>query len=132
PSHAFNENWAYCGLAEVFNGSMSFVYLRDSQTIVRTRVSDGVTEPVATFANLANVASITVSLPFNRWYFHHQGYSQFGDRYQEIGFADAAFVSSAVPVAPSIVRQPESQAIAASGSAFLRVVAKGTGPLLYQ
>ncbi|PYJ02943.1 MAG: hypothetical protein DME25_14340, partial [Verrucomicrobia bacterium] len=70
-------NWAYWGVAEFFSGSIWLVYVRDYQTIVRRRVPDGATLAVATFNSLSQMASITLSLPFNRWYFHHPYSSQF-------------------------------------------------------
>lgn len=132
PQRNYAENWAYWGVAEWSGDSIWLDYVRDYQTIVRTRVSDGLTEPVAVFENLSDMASFTVSLPYNRWYFHHQFTSQFSTFYETTGFADAAFVSSAPPLAPSIVKQPEDQTVAASGGVVLRTVARGTGPLQYQ
>src|SRR5207247_3263194 len=74
--HAYSENWAYWGVAEYFNDATWMVYVRDPQTIVRTRVPDGLTIPVGTFGNLSDMASVTVSPVLNRRYFHHQGGSQ--------------------------------------------------------
>jgi hypothetical protein len=131
--HAYSENWAFWGVAEFFDGAIWMMYVRDSLTIVRTRVSDGRTETVASFANLGTMSSITVSPLFNRWYFHYTGYSQFSDLlYQGLGFADAAFISSAAPIGPTIVKQPADQTVVAQGSVSLRAGARGTGPLYYQ
>ena len=49
PQHQYSESWAYWGVAEYFNNAHWVVYVRDSQTIVRTRVPDGLTETVAVF-----------------------------------------------------------------------------------
>ena len=78
------------------------------------------------------MASITVSLPLNRWYFHYQYSAQFGQFSEAIGYANATFVSSLPPTAPSIVDRPADQTIVASGTAVFNAGAKGTHPLHYQ
>ena len=39
------------------------------------------------------MASFTVSLSRNRWYFHYEGSGQFGGTSETLGYADAAFNS---------------------------------------
>jgi hypothetical protein len=131
PIHQYSDTWAYWGVAEFTNSALWLVYVRDSQSIVRTRVPDGLTSPVRTFDSLSDMACITVSLPFNRWYFHHQYQSQFSSFYLTMGFADATFVSSLPPLAPEIVRQPLNESAAAGATVDFKVVARGTG-LRYQ
>jgi hypothetical protein len=46
---------------------------------------------VGDFINLSDMSSITVSLSRNRWYFHHEGSSQFGGTSETLGYCDAAF-----------------------------------------
>jgi hypothetical protein len=97
------ENWAHWGVAE-FDGTNYFaVYAEDwdtspagypSESVLRTRLSDGVTTTVATFAapGLSEMCSLTVSPSRNRWYFHFEGTSLLrsgGD--ESIGFCDATF-----------------------------------------
>ena len=89
------ENWAYWGVTEHFGGDDYLTYVQnDGQTIVRTRVSDGVTTPVASFpGGLSDMCSFTASLDTDRWYFHYEGFSgafNFGSD-ENIGFADAEF-----------------------------------------
>jgi hypothetical protein len=132
PQHLYAGIGAYWGVAEFFGGSIWLVYVRDNQSIARTRVPDGLTQTVATFDSLADMPTIIVSRPFNRWYFHHQYSSQFSSFYQTIGFADAAFVSSAPPIAPAILKPPASQTIGVSGTVVFKVTTRGTGPLRYQ
>ena len=84
------------------------------------------------FDYLADMPTITVSLPMNRWYFHHRSSSQFSPFYETMGFADAAFVSSAAATAPSIVKPPTNQSIGTGGTVAFNVAARGTGPLGYQ
>src|SRR5262249_7618180 len=89
--HSSCENWAYWGVAEFFNGSAYLVYVRDSQTIARTRVPDGVTTGLAGFSDLGDMCSFTVSLPRQRWYYHFEGSSQFGGDTDSLGYAAASF-----------------------------------------
>jgi uncharacterized repeat protein (TIGR01451 family) len=89
--HQFTESWAYWGVAENFDGHIYLDRVRDSQTIVRTRVPDQLTTNLATFNNLSDMASFTVSIPRRRWYFHHEGSSQFGGTSETLGYANATF-----------------------------------------
>ncbi|MDB6035740.1 MAG: hypothetical protein JWM16_6078 [Verrucomicrobiales bacterium] len=90
-SHASSESWAYWGVAENFGGSLNLVYVRNSTTISRTHVPDGATTTLATFSRLSDMASFTVALYTNRWYFHHEGSSQFGGVSETLGYAAATF-----------------------------------------
>jgi alpha-tubulin suppressor-like RCC1 family protein len=76
------------------------------------------------------MASFTVSVAQNRWYFHHESSSQFGAFSESLGYADATFVSA--PVAPTIAVQPTAVSVIAGESALFSVSASGTGPLSYQ
>jgi hypothetical protein len=91
PAHSRTENWAYWGVAEYFSNVLHFVYVRDANSIVRTRVSDGTTTTLTSFANLSDMAGFTVSVPRDRWYFHHEYGSQFGGSAETLGFATARF-----------------------------------------
>ena len=91
PSHQFSESWAYWGVAENFTGNTYLVSVQNSTTISRTRVPDGLTTTLASFSNLSDMASITVSIPRNRWYFHHEGTSQFRSGDETLGYAEATF-----------------------------------------
>src|SRR5439155_5432258 len=123
--HAFRENWAYWGVAEYFNGLPWMVYVRDPQSIVRTRLSDGLTVPAATFANLSDMASFTVAPLLNRWYFHHQGTSQFRSGRETVGYADAILALANQPQAPAIAGQPRSRVVREGRNAQFEVVALG-------
>jgi hypothetical protein len=85
------ESWAYWGVVEFFGGSLHLTYVRDVRTVVRTRVPDGVTTTVATFANLSDMCSFTASPLRGRWYWHHEGNSQFRSGDESLGFCEAAF-----------------------------------------
>jgi uncharacterized repeat protein (TIGR01451 family) len=94
PPHATTESWAYWGVAEHFGGAVYLVYVRDPQSIVRTRLPDGETTLIQGFSNLSDMASITVSLSRHRWYFHHEGSSQFRTGDETIGYCNANFLVS--------------------------------------
>jgi hypothetical protein len=127
-----SENWATWGVAEYVNGVVYLVYVLDSQNIVRRAVGSSLTEPVATFNNLSDMASFTVSISRNRWYFHHEGTSQFRAGEEIAGYADATFSFVPVPRAPLILSQPRSQFIGIGSTATLTVRAGGTAPFTYQ
>jgi hypothetical protein len=84
------ENWAYWGVAENFGGSV-YLDTATSLNILRTRVPDGLQTTLAAFSSLSDMCSFTVVPSLNRWYFHHEGTSQFRSGDETIGFADATF-----------------------------------------
>ena len=126
PEHHGCENWAFWGVAENFDGAAHVVYVRDFQTIVRTRVPDGSTEVVSTFDNLSDMCSFTISLSLNRWYFHHQSGSQFGGTAESVGFADAVWEFPVPPVPPAITQAPQNVNGLWGGAAMFQVTASGS------
>lgn len=84
------ESWAYWGVVEFFEGALHLTYVRDMRTIVRTRIPDGVTTTVGAFRSLSDMCSFTVSPQRRRWYWHHEGGSQFRSGDESIGFCDAS------------------------------------------
>ena len=130
PTRTASESWAYWGVAENVGSATRIVYVRNNTTISRTTVPGGVTSTVATFSNLSDMASFTVSVAQNRWYFHHESSSQFGAFSESLGYADATFVSA--PVAPTIAVQPTAVGVIAGEAASFSVSASGTAPLTYQ
>ncbi|HXI51654.1 MAG TPA: Calx-beta domain-containing protein, partial [Candidatus Saccharimonadales bacterium] len=97
-NHTSCESWAYWGVAEHEGSTLYLVYVKDSRTIVRTRLPDGLTTVVETFSYLGDMCSITVSISRRRWYFHEEGYSQFRSGDETLGFCDASFSFGTVPV----------------------------------
>lgn len=91
PIHVPSDTWAYWGVAEYFSNSTYLVYVKTNTAIYRVRVAGGTTNTVATFANLGDMASFTVSVPRSRWYFHHETASQFAAAGETIGYAGARF-----------------------------------------
>ncbi len=108
PVYRASETWAFWGVAEYFGGSLYLTYVRDYQTIVRTCVADGTTTVLASFSNLSDMACITVCPALGRWYFHHEGSSQFGGVNETIGYADAAFNYGLV-ILPPVVTSGQMQ-----------------------
>ena len=98
-----SESWAFWGVAENFGGARYVAYVhQDGRRVVRTRVTDGFTETIATFTSLGDMASFTVDPERNRWYFHHEGASalapRFDSGYEVLGYASASFeVLAAAP-----------------------------------
>ncbi|MEL6230039.1 MAG: DUF4347 domain-containing protein [Cyanobacteria bacterium J06627_3] len=90
-----SENWADWGVAEFFGGELYVTYRSDSgDEIERLRLSDGTTSTLASFDDLDDLASFTVSPQTGRWYFHHEDGSQFGGAEETVGYADATFAAS--------------------------------------
>lgn len=91
-----SESWAFWGVAENFGGARYVAYVhQDGQRVVRTRVTDGFTETIATFTSLGDMASFTVDPERNRWYFHHEGASVLAPNLDSgievLGYATATF-----------------------------------------
>jgi len=131
PPHQASENWAYWGIAEYYSGTLYLTCVRNSQSIARTAVPRSTTTILASFSNLSDMASITASLPFSRWYFHYEGSGQFGGSMETLGFADATF-SIGTNTPPTLVSPPQSQVVERGGSATFAAGVFGTQPLSYQ
>jgi len=133
PQHSFSESWGYWGVAELDTNGVALVYVRDSQTIVRTQVRGGVTTNVATFSSLSDMASFTVSVSRGRWYFHHEGGSQFGGSDESVGYATAQFgLSAGSNLPPVVVLAPRSAQVLQGSNVVFSVTAVGTPTLAYQ
>ena len=129
PLHQETETWAYWGLAERIGNITYLAYVRDRQTIVRTRVPDGDTSIVATFTDLSDMAAFTVSVPESRWYFHHESSSQFGGGLETLGFADAAFLLPESASFPVILTQPQNQSATSGETVSFFVLASASPPV---
>ncbi len=107
PARQSSEYWsAFWGLAENFGGAIYLVYVQNSTSIVRTRVPDGLTTSVANFINLSDMNGIGASVARGRWYFHHQGASEFGGTNETVGFAAASFSVGVNPVVDHFTWEP--------------------------
>jgi hypothetical protein len=129
------ENWAFWGVAEFFDRALHLAYVGWSPSgpaILRTRVPDGTTEGISYFSHLSDMCGFTVSLSWDRWYFHHEGSSQFGGTEETVGFAEGEFRSSFPPRPAQVVVQPAGQAVLESATARFQVGVRGTRPISYQ
>jgi hypothetical protein len=72
------ESWAIWGVGESWDGEYSVLFVRDSNTIVRYRLTDGVITHQWDFPDqagelgLSDMCAFTFSPVRNRWYFHHE------------------------------------------------------------
>jgi hypothetical protein len=107
PMYSSCESWAIWGVAEFFGGNLYVAYVQSPTAIARTRVPDGMTTTVSTFMNLSDMCSFTVSTTNNRWYFHHEGGSQFGGTAETAGFCNASWTTDAST--PSSVVFPSAE-----------------------
>ncbi len=85
PAHQTCESWGFWGVAEYFDGRVHLSYVEGTTRVARVRVPDATVTTVGTFTNLSDMCSFTVSPSRNRWYFHHEGASQFGGSDESVG-----------------------------------------------
>ncbi len=122
------ESWAFWGVAEHFGGSIHLVYRQDSEPkVVRTRVPDGETTTAATFSDLADMCSLTVSPLLGRWYFHHEFISQFGGSQETVGFCHATWaISGSADL--SVIQTDSADPVAAGTSILYTLEVRNDGP----
>jgi len=128
---AFNpnesENWAIWGVAEEFGGEDYLTYRQNGASdIVRTKVSDGTTSVVASFADLSDLASFTVSPVTNRWYFHYEGVGEFGGSSETLGYADAEIVLTTFADISRVAPNTRTQAVGSVDITFLAPINAAT------
>jgi hypothetical protein len=130
PLHQFSESWAYWGVAESADETVNLVYVENSRRIVRVRVPDGAVSEVSAFVNLSDMASFTVSPSRSRWFFHHEGASQFRSGDETVGSASARFTFGTNP--PVLLTQPANRIAAEGSTVAMTVAVAGSPPLRYQ
>jgi hypothetical protein len=89
PTHQGCESWAFWGVAEFIGGALHLAYVENSTRIARVNVATGAVTTVGTFTNLSDMCSFTVDPRRNRWYWHHEGTSQFRSGDEAMGFCPA-------------------------------------------
>jgi len=90
PPWAITEMGPTWGVAESFDGTLQVAYVNPSnESIERAIVPDGTIAKVAGFTDLGDIAAFTVSLRQHRWFFRHEGVSQFSSLTETLGYADA-------------------------------------------
>ncbi|MEI8192486.1 MAG: glycine-rich protein, partial [Flavobacteriia bacterium] len=80
------ENWARWGIAEYNGTNYSVVYVTNSQTISRLNLTTGSIATVQSFNSLSDMANIAYSPWHSRWYYHHEGGSQWGGSDESSGY----------------------------------------------
>jgi hypothetical protein len=95
------ESWAYWGVAETISGVNYITYV-NGNAIQRMRVPTGAVTTVATFSNLGDMCTFTVSPSTGRWYFHYEGGAQFGGSSETVGYCTATFVSGGLPLGSGV------------------------------
>ncbi|MBL8604868.1 MAG: hypothetical protein JNK72_23270 [Myxococcales bacterium] len=93
PTHSFCESSIWGGVAEFFNSQLHVVYVTNSTTISRYRVSDANISTVGMFTGLSDACNLTVVRATNRWYFHHEGSSQFATGAENLVSCSAALAT---------------------------------------
>ena len=79
-NHNYSSTWAYWGVAEYLAGKITLLYAQyeypDVHFIARSSVPQYTLSSVAaTFGDMNNLASFTVSPSLSRWFFHYAGVS---------------------------------------------------------
>ncbi len=128
--HQYTESWCYWGIAEYMSGGLFAVYVQNRQTIVRTRLPNGLPTTVEEFSNLSDMASITFSPSMGRWYFHYEGTSQFRSGDEALGFAKATYTQD--PGFPVFLREPTGTTVYAETDYTFSAFATGAQPITYQ
>jgi hypothetical protein len=95
------ESWAIWGVAEFYGGALYVDYVQSGTAIARMRVPEGTVSTLATFTALSDMCSFTVSPLWRRWYFHHEGSSQFrASGMETVGYCDATLTGPTLPCRP--------------------------------
>lgn len=96
--HETSENWASWGFATYENGAFHIVYVQDNTDIIaKYNIATGAISTLATFTDLSDMASITLSPWDNRLYFHHESSSQFGGNDETGGYLHAQIFDGVGP-----------------------------------
>ncbi len=139
--NTFNYNYALgfayrgWGVVEQIGTNIWLAHVRDSQTIERSRVPDGLSETIASFAFLGDYAgNFTLCPPRKRWYYNFFGTSQFGGAGQNNLFSAGATFVYQTPsnAAPTFLEQPSSIFAPVNSTVSLSPVVEGSAPLFYQ
>ncbi len=92
---------ALWGVAEFFNNAVHVAFVQRASVgaavVARMRLPDGMITPLAQFTNLSDMCAFSVSPARRRWYFHHEGMSQFGGTSETVGYCDAVMAGTSLP-----------------------------------
>ena len=85
------------GIAETDGAETSLLYVSNPSTISRVRVSTRAVSTAATFSNLGDMCGISALPSAGRWFFHHEGGSQFRSTGDEVaGWCSGTFSTTGV------------------------------------
>jgi hypothetical protein len=90
PTYEYCETNTFWGIAENFGGKHYLAYV-NANAIIRVEVPTAAQTTIATFTDLSDMCSFTLSAARDRWYFHHEYGSQLapGDPEETLGFCPA-------------------------------------------
>ena len=139
-SYQGSENWAVWGISEFDGTDNRIVYVSNSSTISRKNLTSNAVSTVQSYSSLSDMACITYAPWYNRWYWHHEGGSQFGGSSETAGYCNGTHtlttaststcVSAVTPVTVTVTQpaQPtisnaticsgQTTALTASGSSY--------------
>lgn len=102
PEFYGSENWAIWGIAEYDGTDYSVLFRHNNGDEIHRRVLPAQASTlVGQFSYLSDMASITYAPWNNRWYFHHEGSSQFGSFSEAVGYAGASNSTVGLTVTPA-------------------------------
>jgi hypothetical protein len=124
------------GIAEQIGTNTWLAHIRDSRTIERIRVPDGVTETIATFSDLSFYAgNFTVGLSLNRWYF---SFAYSGNQFSSslthglVGASATFIYMFPTNTPPSFIEPLASVFVPKNSTVIFNGLAEGATPLRYQ
>ncbi len=90
PTYEYCETNTFWGIAENFGGKHYLAY-QNSNAVIRVEVPTGTRTTLATFTDLSDMCSFTLSATLGRWYFHHEYGSQLapGSPEETLGYCAA-------------------------------------------
>jgi subtilisin family serine protease len=120
PAWQPSESWAVHGVAEYFANALHIAYrAAGANLIARSTIPSGATSTVATFSNLGDLANWTIDIPTGRWFFTHEGASQFGGSGSANEYAGSAGATFLVLPPPSFANLGAIEAYAKQEITFL-------------
>lgn len=124
PGWQRSESWAIHGVAEYFGQKLYLGYrAAGAARLDRLPVPSGPAETLATFTNLGDLAHWTVDPARQRWYFSHEGASQFGGTGTANEYAGFAGANVLVLPPPTITSPGELTGYAEQSLAYQIVAA---------
>jgi len=90
PTYEYCETNTFWGIAENFGGKHYLAY-QNANAIIRVEVPTAAQTTIATFTDLSDMCSFSLSAARDRWYFHHEYGSQLapGEPEETLGFCPA-------------------------------------------